>query len=46
MGKNDEKVVAKMYDSIRKQNYTNYRVVHVDDHSEDATINVAVDFLN
>lgn len=32
-GKNDQKTLHHMYDSIRRQNYTNYRVVHVDDHS-------------
>lgn len=37
-GKNDELIVDKIYDSIRRQNYTNYRVIHIDDASNDKTI--------
>lgn len=35
----------KCYDSILRQNYTNYRVVHVDDNSDDGTIEKVIDYL-
>jgi len=38
IGKNNKKVVQKMYDSIENQNYTNYKVIHIDDNSNDGTI--------
>lgn len=37
VGRNNAKVIKTMYESIRRQNYTNYRVVHVDDNSNDGT---------
>ena len=45
MGRNDAEVVDKCYDSILRQNYTNYRVVHVDDNSDDGTIEKVIDYL-
>lgn len=35
-----------MYDSIFRQNYTNYRVVHVDDNSNDRTIDITLKYLS
>lgn len=37
VGKNNANVILKMYESIRHQNYTNYRIAHVDDGSDDGT---------
>lgn len=45
VGKNNEKILPAMYESIKRQNYTNYRVVHIDDNSNDDTINVAIKYL-
>ena len=45
-GKNNANVVIKMYESIRRQNYTNFRVVQIDDNSNDDTIKVVMDYLN
>ena len=44
-GKNTAGVLDKCYDSIKRQNYTNYRVVHIDDNSNDGTIEKAIDYL-
>lgn len=34
-----------MYDSIKRQNYTNYRIIHVDDNSNDGTIEATLIYL-
>lgn len=46
VGKNNAKDVEKLYDSIKRQNYTNYRIVHVDDNSNDGTVESVVNFIN
>ena len=33
-GKNHPEGISKLYDSIARQNYTNYKIVHIDDHSK------------
>lgn len=45
VGKNTAKVVDRCYDSIRKQNYTNYRIIHFDDSSYDGTMEKVIDYL-
>lgn len=45
-GKNNANVVIKMYESIRRQNYTNFRIVQIDDNSNDDTIKVVTKYLN
>ncbi len=36
-GRNNAEQFNRMYDSIERQNYTNYRIVHIDDYSDDDT---------
>jgi glycosyltransferase involved in cell wall biosynthesis len=45
-GKNNAKTIVKLYESINRQNYTNYKIVHIDDHSNDGTINIVLKFLS
>lgn len=45
VGNNNGNVIIKMYDSIRRQNYTNYRIIQVDDNSNDNTINKTIEYL-
>lgn len=35
-----------MYDSIFEQNYTNFKIIHIDDHSVDSTVNNTVNYLS
>jgi glycosyltransferase involved in cell wall biosynthesis len=37
-GRNNEFSISKMYDSIQRQNYSNYKIIHIDDNSTDDTI--------
>lgn len=41
---NEEKYIGKLLESIKKQDYKNFEVIIVDDHSEDKTIEVAKGF--
>lgn len=34
-----------MYDSINRQNYTNYKIVHIDDNSNDDTVSILLRYL-
>lgn len=45
VGKNNAKVIIKMYDSIRRQNYSNYRIAQIDDNSDDNTIQIISEYL-
>lgn len=45
VGRNIVDHVERTYDSIRGQNYTNYRIVHVDDHSIDGSVEKILDYL-
>lgn len=45
VGKNNFKVIDKMYTSIQRQNYTNYKIVHVDDNSNDGTVDKIIEYL-
>jgi glycosyltransferase involved in cell wall biosynthesis len=45
VGKNNGNVILKMYESIRRQNYTNYRIIQVDDNSDDDTISKTIAYL-
>ena len=44
-GRNDVKIIERMYDSVRRQNYTNYRMIHIDDSSDDGTAEIAETYL-
>ncbi len=44
-GKNNGKIVHKTYESLKRQNYTNYRIIHVDDNSQDNTIEAVTKYL-
>ena len=46
VGKNNGNVILKMYDSIRRQNYTNYRIIQIDDNSDDDTISKTIVYLD
>jgi glycosyltransferase involved in cell wall biosynthesis len=46
VGKNNGNVILKMYDSIRRQNYTNYRIIQIDDNSDDDTISKTIVHLD
>lgn len=37
IGKNNAKNIEILYNSILRQNYTNYKIIHVDDNSDDDT---------
>mgnify|MGYP002078430187 CR=1 FL=1 len=37
-GRNDVQIIEKLYDTVRRQNYTNYRLIHIDDNSDDGTV--------
>jgi glycosyltransferase involved in cell wall biosynthesis len=45
VGRNNEKTIPATYNSIRRQNYTNYRIVHIDDHSTDFTVKALAMYL-
>lgn len=45
VGKNNAKVIIKMYESILRQNYTNYRIAQVDDNSDDGTVEKVLEYL-
>lgn len=45
VGKNNADVILKMYESIHRQNYTNYRIAHMDDNSDDDTLEKVLAFL-
>lgn len=45
VGKNNANVILKLYESILRQNYTNYRIAHVDDNSDDGTVELMLAFL-
>lgn len=45
VGRNNYKGVKNAYRSIKIQNYTNYRIVHIDDNSQNYTMNKVLLFL-
>lgn len=44
-GKNNANVVLRAYESIRRQNYSNFRIAHLDDNSDDDTQNTIANYL-
>lgn len=46
MGRNLGQDYARMINSIVRQNYTNYRIVFVDDNSDDGTDDKLTKYLN
>lgn len=46
VGKNNFRVIDKMYTSIARQNYTNFKIVHIDDNSNDGTVDKIVAYLD
>jgi hypothetical protein len=45
VGKNQAKVILKLFDSILRQNYTNYRIALMDDNSDDGTVQKLIEYL-
>lgn len=46
VGKNSHEIVHKTYDSIIRQNYTNYRVVHIDDNSNKTVVRKYLEYFD
>jgi glycosyltransferase involved in cell wall biosynthesis len=45
VGRNNKRSIRHTYDSIARQNYSNYRVVHIDDKSSDGTTSNVLQYL-
>ncbi len=42
---NNEKSIRKTYESIKNQNYSNYKIIHIEDNSKDRTLEESVNYL-